>query len=477
MARMNRGRMLVTAALAMLCLAAPPAEAARKKKVTPVAAPAPPPPPPSVRSGVDLWRSGDYPAAVAIWQPFAAAGDPDAMFNMGQAHKLGRAVPKDLALARDYYRKAATKGHLPAQANLGILLFQAGDKVEATRWLKAAADRNEMRAQYVLGIAHWNGDGVPRSLTLAYAYLARASAQGLTEASGALQTLTGVIAPLERANGWAVATSLAGGNGVPPEFVAVSGKPQLGSVAPLNDAVLPSQVIKPPPRPVEPAPEHRLANSPQPMAPPPPLLARKPAPRPDANVDVARKDQPGPVWTMPLPARPSPVIPPPVAVGPPPVAVVQAPVAMVQAPEPLAPRAIEAPSAPAVTTVTLPASQSLVEKPPESPLEKSPEKQVAKLVEKSVVKPSAKPAAKPPEKQITGWRVQLGAFSKRALAEASWKELAKKQKKLVGDRKAIYAVDGNVTKLQLGPYKTKAAAREACDTVAKSGRACFATDN
>jgi len=266
-ARMNRGRMLVTAALAMLCLVGPPAEAARKKKVAPVAAP-PPPPPPSVRSGVDLWRSGDYPAAVAIWQPFAAAGDPDAMFNMGQAHKLGRAVPKDLALARDYYRKAATKGHLPAQANLGILLFQAGEKVEATRWLKAAADRNEMRAQYVLGIAHWNGDGVPRSLTLAYAYLARASAQGLTEASGALQTLTGVIAPLERANGWAVATSLAGGNGVPPEFVAVSGKPQLGSVAPLNDAVLPSQVIKPPPRPVEPAPEHRLANSPQPMAPP-----------------------------------------------------------------------------------------------------------------------------------------------------------------------------------------------------------------
>lgn len=473
MARMIRGRMLVTAALAMLCLAAPPAEAARKKKVAPVAAPVPPPPP-TVRSGVELWRSGDYPAAVVIWQPFAAAGDPDAMFNMGQAHKLGRAVPKDLALARDYYRKAATKGHLPAQANLGILLFQAGEKVEATRWLKAAADRNEMRAQYVLGIAHWNGDGVPRSLTLAYAYLARASAQGLTEASGALQTLTGVIAPLERANGWAVATSLAGGNGVPPEFVAVSGKPQLGSVAPLNDAVLPSQVIKPPPRPVEPVPERTLANSPQPMAPPPPLLARKPAPKPDGNADAARKASPAPGWTMPPPARPVPVNPPPVAVAPSPAAIAQAIVAAVQPP---APRDIEAPSAPAVTTVTLPASQPLVEKPSEKPHENPPEKQVTKPVEKPAAKPVAKPAAKPPEKQVTGWRVQLGAFSKRSLAEASWKEFAAKQKKLIGDRKPIYAVDGNVTKLQLGPYKTKVAAREACDTVAKSGRACFATDD
>ena len=466
MARMNRGRMLMAAALATLCLAAPPAEAARKKKVAPVVTPAPPPPP-SVRSGVELWRAGDYPVAVAIWQPFASAGDPDAMFNMGQAHKLGRAVPRDLVLARDYYRKAATKGHLPAQANLGILLFQAGEKVEATRWLKAAADRNEMRAQYVLGIAHWNGDGVPRSLTLAYAYLARASAQGLTEASGALQTLTGVIAPLERANGWAVATSLAAGTGIPPAFAGAPGKPQMASVAPLNDAVLPSQIIKPRPHTAEPAPVHMLANSPQPMAPPPPLLARKPAAKADGNVDAGHKAPPSPVWTMPTPqARPVPSTPPPVAVAPPSVAAAQAPVAVAPAP---ASHAIEAPTIPTVATVVLPASQPPVEKPPE--------KLVEKTTEKPAVKAAAKPAAKLPEKQIIGWRVQLGAFSKRPLAEASWKEFATKQKKLIGDRKPIYASDGNVIKLQLGPYKTKAAAREACETVAKSGRACFATDD
>ena len=464
MARMNRGRMLMAVALATLCLAAPPAEAARKKKVAPVVTPAPPPP--SVRSGVELWRAGDYPAAVAIWQPFASAGDPDAMFNMAQAHKLGRAVPRDLALARDYYRKAATKGHLPAQANLGILLFQAGEKVEATRWLKAAADRNEMRAQYVLGIAHWNGDGVPRSLTLAYAYLARASAQGLTEASGALQTLTGVIAPLERANGWAVATSLAAGTGIPPAFAGAPGKPQMASVAPLNDAVLPSQIIKPPLHTAEPAPVHMLAKSPQPMA-PPPLLARKPAAKADGNVDAGHKAAPSPVWTMPTPqARPVPSTPPPVAVAPSSVATAQAPVAVAPTP---ASRAIEAPTIPTVATVVLPASQP--------PFEKPPEKLVEKTTEKPAVKAAAKPAAKLPEKQIIGWRVQLGAFSKRPLAEASWKEFATKQKKLIGDRKPIYASDGNVIKLQLGPYKTKAAAREACDTVAKSGRACFATDD
>ncbi len=464
MARMKRGGLLVTAALTVLCLAAPPAEAARKKKPVPAAAPAPVPPPPSVRSGVDLWRAGDYPAAVAIWQPFAAAGDADAMFNMGQAYKLGRAVTKDLGLARDYYRKAAAKGHLPAQANLGILLFQAGEKVEATRWLKAAADRNEMRAQYVLGIAHWNGDGVPRSLTLAYAYLARASALGLTEATGALNTLTGVISPLERANGWAVATSLMAGNGIPPEFAGGSGKALAGAVAPLNDSVLPSQVIKPPPRPAEPAPERpperTLVNSPQPVAAPPPLLARKPAPppKPEGRSEAERK-------AVPPPVRPVPITPPPGAVATPAAAVP----AKSETPPP---RAIEPPNAPPVTTVALPASAP-AEKPVVKPVEKPPEKLVAKPVEKLV----AKPAEKPPEKKITGWRVQLGAFSKKALAEASWKEFAARQKKLIGDRKPIYAADGNVTRLQVGPYKTKAAARAACDDFAKSGRACFATDD
>ncbi len=459
MARMKRGGLLVTAALAVLCLAAPPAEAARKKKPVPAAAPAPAPPPPSVRSGVDLWRAGDYPAAVAIWQPFAAAGDADAMFNMGQAYKLGRAVTKDLGLARDYYRKAAAKGHLPAQANLGILLFQAGEKVEATRWLKSAADRNEMRAQYVLGIAHWNGDGVPRSLTLAYAYLARASALGLSEATGALNTLTGVISPLERANGWAVATSLMAGNGIPPEFAGGTAKTPASAVAPLNDSVLPSQVIKPMPRPAEPAPDRTLANSPQPVAAPPPLLARKPAPapKPEVRVEAERKIVPPPVRTNPVPAQPVPITPPSGAVATPAVV----PPAKIETPPP---RAIEPPSAPPVTTVALPASAP-VEKP------------VAKPPEKPVAKPVVKPPEKPPEKKVTGWRVQLGAFSKKAQAEASWKEFAAKQKKLIGDRKPIYAADGNVTRLQVGPYKTKAAAREACDDFAKSGRACFATDD
>ncbi|MBU6166931.1 MAG: SPOR domain-containing protein [Alphaproteobacteria bacterium] len=213
--------------LVLALIAGDPALAARKKKkgkrgraARPAAA-APAratPPPPSVRQGVELWRAGKWDAAVSMWQNFAENGDADAMFNMGQAYKLGRGVAMDKALARDWYRRAAVKNHLPAQANLGILLFQATEKPEAVRWLKAAADRGEMRAQYVLGIVHWNGDGAAKSLPLAYAYLVRAAAQGLPEATKALNELSQAIQPLDRANGWQIATALANGSGVPAQF-------------------------------------------------------------------------------------------------------------------------------------------------------------------------------------------------------------------------------------------------------------------
>src|SRR5436190_1771469 len=77
-----------------------------------------------VKTGVDAWTQGDFVKAVTEWRPLANAGDPDAQFNMGQAYKLGRGVPMDAPLALEWFRKAAEKGHLRAQDNYGLLLFQ-----------------------------------------------------------------------------------------------------------------------------------------------------------------------------------------------------------------------------------------------------------------------------------------------------------------------------------------------------------------
>ena len=56
----------------------------------------------SVRVGIEAWQRGDAAGAVAIWRPLAEKGDADAAFNLGQAYRLGKGVPLDLAQAQGW---------------------------------------------------------------------------------------------------------------------------------------------------------------------------------------------------------------------------------------------------------------------------------------------------------------------------------------------------------------------------------------
>src|SRR5688572_6703164 len=82
----------------------------------------------TVAAGVGQWQKGDHAAAIAVWTPLAARGDPDAAFNLGQAYRLGKGVPLDLARAQTYFETAARKDHVDAATTLGLLLFQNGNR-------------------------------------------------------------------------------------------------------------------------------------------------------------------------------------------------------------------------------------------------------------------------------------------------------------------------------------------------------------
>ncbi len=161
-----------------------------------------------VKEGVDAWTRGNYQAAVAQWRGPAAAGDPDAMFNMGQAYKLGLGVPKDLTKAESFYAKAVQKGHVRAADNYGILLFQTNRQNEAMPLLNAAAGRGEPRAMYILGIAAYNGDYAPRDLVRAYALMTRAAQTGLQQAISSLATMNDSIPLEQRQQGVALASEM-----------------------------------------------------------------------------------------------------------------------------------------------------------------------------------------------------------------------------------------------------------------------------
>jgi len=232
-----------------------------------------------VKAGVDAWAQGDYARAIAQWQPLAAAGDPDALFNLGQAYKLGRGVPADLNVALEYYRKATEKGHTRAEDNYGLLLFQQNRRVEAMPYLQRSAQRGEPRAQYLVGTALFNGDLIARDRITAYAYMSLASQSGLPQASNTLALMDQYISQEDRLRGASLARQieaqamqLAGASAAQPAPV-----PRRTAPKPLRTAELPpSQSARTPAYtpPVTPVPSKRST----PAAPPSPAPAAQPAP-------------------------------------------------------------------------------------------------------------------------------------------------------------------------------------------------------
>lgn len=163
----------------------------------------------SVRAGIEAWQKSDYARAVAIWRPLAEKGDADASFNLGQAYRLGRGVPTNLAAAQTWFERAARKGHVDAQTTLGLLLFQNGNRQAGLRWLREAADQGEPRAMLIHGTALFNGDGIARDPVRGYAYVSRSAAQGLGAAKATLEELDQILPLEERKKGVAMAMAMA----------------------------------------------------------------------------------------------------------------------------------------------------------------------------------------------------------------------------------------------------------------------------
>lgn len=162
-----------------------------------------------VRTGVDAWSRGDFAGAVKEWKGPADAGDADAQFNLGQAYKLGRGVKRDLAMAEALFAKAAAQGHLNAADNLGLLLFQRGERARAMPYVQAAAGRGDPRAQYLLGLAYFNGDNVAKDWVRAYALVSLAQQAGLPQAAPALAQMDQHIPIEQRQESIALATQIA----------------------------------------------------------------------------------------------------------------------------------------------------------------------------------------------------------------------------------------------------------------------------
>ena len=86
--------------------------------------------------------------------------------------------------------------------------------------------------------------------------------------------------------------------------------------------------------------------------------------------------------------------------------------------------------------------------------------------------PTARPAAAPAAR-VNGWKVQLGAFTESTSANALFASL-KRRIPALGGTQPVLVRAGAVTRLQAGPFASRAAATAACAAVrTRAGQACF----
>ena len=106
----------------------------------------------------------NYPVAHRSFVQAAAAGHAGSQDYLGLMYELGRAVPKDLAAARMWYKKAASAGEVYGEIHLVSLLLAdktAASDAQALIYARSAAAKGNGDGQFYLAYMHEHGRGVP----------------------------------------------------------------------------------------------------------------------------------------------------------------------------------------------------------------------------------------------------------------------------------------------------------------------------
>ena len=142
----------------------------------------------------------------------AIGGDhASAEYILGLLYRDGRqGVDLDLFEARKWVKKAALKGYVPAQVELGVMYHEGiggeQDLFEAREWIEKAAKKgNNARAKHLFGLMYYYGEGGEKDISKAREWIEKAVKQGYAgamypeykEKKDLIQTNKGCIQPFQ----------------------------------------------------------------------------------------------------------------------------------------------------------------------------------------------------------------------------------------------------------------------------------------
>ena len=128
------------------------------------------------------------PAEAANWYRLAAdRGLAPAEYRLANMYEKGTGIPRDLTKAMTYYRQAADAGNASAMHNLAVLYASGAagqpDYNSAVQWFTKAADLGVADSQFNLAILYARGNGAKQDLEESYKWFAIAAQGGDKDAS------------------------------------------------------------------------------------------------------------------------------------------------------------------------------------------------------------------------------------------------------------------------------------------------------
>jgi localization factor PodJL len=135
----------------------------------------------------DSGAAGKLALAAQWYERAAQQGHAVAEYRLASLYEKGRGVAKDIERAKDLYQRAAEKGNIRAMHNLGVLAAEGSDGkpnyTSAALWFSKAAEYGVKDSQYNFAVLLARGLGVTKDLVRSYIWFAIVAASGDADAA------------------------------------------------------------------------------------------------------------------------------------------------------------------------------------------------------------------------------------------------------------------------------------------------------
>lgn len=141
----------------------------------------------AARYAEDPATKGKLALAAQWYEKAASQGHAVAEYRLASLYEKGGGVAKDIERAKDLYQRAAEKGNIRAMHNLGVLAAEGSDGkpnyTSAALWFGKAAEYGIKDSQYNFAVLLARGLGVTKDLARSYTWFAIVAATGDVDAA------------------------------------------------------------------------------------------------------------------------------------------------------------------------------------------------------------------------------------------------------------------------------------------------------